>query len=183
MGVSKNIGGMGFHDFVCFNKALLAKQIWRLWKTPNSLLARIMKAQYYPECLVLEATLGNRPSFAWRSIQGSWDLIKDGLIWRVGNGKKVRIWKDRWLPTPATYMVYSPSSILDPNATVSQLVDVDTKWWNNALLERVFSREEIVSIQSMPLSTTNQEDILIWRGQPKEFLQYGVPITWKKIAK
>jgi hypothetical protein len=111
--------------------------------------------------------LGNRPSFAWRSIQGSRDLIKDGLIWRVGNGKKIRIWKDKWLPTPTTYKVYSPPSILDPNATVSQLVDVDTKWWNNALLERVFSREEIASIQSVPLSTTDQEDILIWRGTAK----------------
>jgi hypothetical protein len=48
MGFSKNNGGMGFRDFVCFNKALLAKQIWRLWKTPDSLLARIMKAKYYP---------------------------------------------------------------------------------------------------------------------------------------
>jgi hypothetical protein len=126
-----------------------------------------MKAKYYPECSVLEATLGNRPSFVWRSIQSSRDLIKDGLIWRVANGEKVRIWKDKWLLTPTSYMVYSPPSILDPNATVSQLVDGDTKWWNNALLERVFSREEIAFIQSVPLSAMDQEDILIWRGTAK----------------
>jgi hypothetical protein len=86
-----------------------------------------MKAKYYLECSVLEASLGNRPFFSWRSIQGASDLIKDGLVWRVGNGKKVQIWKDRWLPTPTTYMVQSPPSILDPNAMVSQLVDAETK--------------------------------------------------------
>jgi ribonuclease HI len=167
MGISKKHGGMGFRDLVCFNKALLAKQIWRLWKNPDSLIARIMKAKYYPKCSVLEASLGNRPSFAWRSIQGASDLIKGGLIWRVGNGKKVRIWKDKWLPTPSTYMMQSPPLILDPNATVSQLVDAETKGWNFVLLERLFSREEIISIQSVPLSITNQEDALIWRGTKK----------------
>jgi hypothetical protein len=65
LGLSKMDGGMGFRDLGCFNKALLAKQIWRLWKTPDSLIARIMKAKYYPECSVLEASLGKKPSFAW----------------------------------------------------------------------------------------------------------------------
>lgn len=167
MGVSKKHGGMGFRDLVCFNKALLAKQIWRLWKNPDSLIARIMKAKYYSKSSVLEATLGNRPPFAWRSIHGASDLIKGGLVWRIGNGKRVRIWKDKWLPTPSTYMVQSPPLILDPNATVSQLVDAETNWWNFALLERLFSREEILAIQTVPLSTTNQEDTLIWRGTPK----------------
>jgi hypothetical protein len=160
MSVSKNHGGMGFRDFVYFNKALLAKQIWHLWKTPDGLIARIMKAKYYPECSVLKASLGNRPSFTWRSIQGASDIIKDGLAWRVGNGKKFRIWKDKWLLTPTTYMVQSPPSILDPNARVSQLGDVDTKWWNYALLERLFSREENISIQFVPLRAFPMEELI-----------------------
>jgi hypothetical protein len=82
---------MGFRDLSCFNKALLAKQLWRLWKTPESLIARIMKAKYFPDCSVLEASLGKKPSFAWRSIHSSMDLLQEGLVWRVGNGKTIRI--------------------------------------------------------------------------------------------
>lgn len=35
----KCLGGMGFRNVVAFNKAMLAKQIWRVVKFPNSLMA------------------------------------------------------------------------------------------------------------------------------------------------
>jgi hypothetical protein len=64
MGFSKEKGGMGFRDLHCFNKTLLAKQIWRMWKMEDSLTTRIMKAKYFPSCSILEAQLGNKPSYA-----------------------------------------------------------------------------------------------------------------------
>lgn len=85
-GESKEKGGLGFRDFLCINKALLAKQFWRLWQDPDSFVSRILKAKYYPNSSVLEARLGNKPSFAWRSIVGSCDLVKQVLYWGIGNG-------------------------------------------------------------------------------------------------
>jgi hypothetical protein len=43
----KNEGGMGFHDFHSFNLAMLAKKVWRLIDTPDSLCARVLRAKYY----------------------------------------------------------------------------------------------------------------------------------------
>jgi hypothetical protein len=138
IGIPKSRGRMGFGDFACFNKALLAKQIWRMWQTPNSLVARIMKAKYHPYCSILEAARGRNPSFAWRSTQCSGDLIWEGLLWRVGNGEKIRIWQDKWLPLPSTYMVYSPLVLLHPTAMVNELIDMDTKWCHKDLIENLF---------------------------------------------
>jgi hypothetical protein len=64
MRVTKSNGGLGFWDLVMFNKALLAKQMWRLLIRPKSLAAQIIKAKYYKICLVLDMTIGPRPSFA-----------------------------------------------------------------------------------------------------------------------
>jgi ribonuclease HI len=166
MGRSKDHGGLGFRDLICFNKALLAKQVWRLWTNPNSLIAQIMRKKYHPDCSILDTTLGQKPSFAWRSIQSACDLVKEGLVWRVGNGKKIRIWKDRWLPQPSTFQVQSPPSILEPNAKVSQLLEDDGEW-NLALLGQVFTVEEVEIIRTIPISSTDQEDRLIWRGTTK----------------
>jgi hypothetical protein len=128
MGLSKEAGGMGFRDFTLFNKALLAKQSWRLWHHPKSLVARIMKEKYYPGCSILEAEIGRRSSFAWRSIHRSCDVLKEGLIWRVGNRHSVQIWKDRWVPNPSTFKIFSPPTLLDPDAKVCDLVDTNSKW-------------------------------------------------------
>ena len=51
---------MGFCDLSVFNKALLAKQVRRLWKFLDSLVVKIMKAKYFLDCSVLEASLGKK---------------------------------------------------------------------------------------------------------------------------
>jgi hypothetical protein len=107
---------------------------------------------------------GKRSSFAWRSIHGSCDVLKEGLIWRVGNGRSVRIWKGRWVPNPSTFKIFSLPTVLDPDVKVCDLVDTDSKWWNFPLLESLFSSDEVEKIKEIPLSSTNQEDVLIWRG-------------------
>jgi hypothetical protein len=58
MGIAKRHRGMRFRDFNSFNMALLAKQGWRMLRTPNNLIAQIMKGKYFPNCSILEATQG-----------------------------------------------------------------------------------------------------------------------------
>ena len=64
MGLSKSKGGMGFRDLAMFNKALLAKQVWRIMQNPNSLVARIIKAKYFPWSKLFETKLDSRPFLA-----------------------------------------------------------------------------------------------------------------------
>ena len=148
MRVPKADGRMGFRDFQSFNKALLAKQCWRLWHMPNSLLSQIMEAKYHPGGNILDAQLGTRPSHAWRSILSSCDLIKEGLVWRIGNGNQVRIWKD--------FLVQPKPNLLDENAKVCELIDPDSKWWGVSLsAETIFIKEDVELILSIPVSVSN----------------------------
>jgi hypothetical protein len=164
MGISKAKGGMGFRDLGVFNKALLSKQIWRLLQFPNSLVAKILKAKYHPYCTILEANIGNRPSYVWQSFMAAQPVFQNGLLSRIGSGKDIRIWRDKWIPKPSTYMVQSPRAILGSQACVAKLIDHDTRKWKGVFISEIFSEEEAMLIKCIPLSPFPAEDRIIWSG-------------------
>ncbi|KAM1798186.1 hypothetical protein ACFX12_032285 [Malus domestica] len=41
-------GGLGFRDLYAFNMAVLSKQGWGVFHQPTSLVARVLKARYFP---------------------------------------------------------------------------------------------------------------------------------------
>jgi len=164
MGRSKSIRGLGFRDLVVFNKALLAKQGWRIMQEPNSMATQILKAKYFPSSNFLEAPMGSKPSFAWRSLCNAKDLLSQGLVWRIGDGNSVKIWGDRWLPTPTSFSVQSCPRILDVSSHVAVLIDQEQRSWKLPLLQEVFMEEEAKIIANIPLSPLFPKDKLIWRG-------------------
>ena len=120
---------MGFRDIQAFNLAMLAKQGWRILSKPSSLMAHLYKAKYYQNGDVLNASLGSRPSYAWKSIHKSLEEIKQGTRWRLRNGKMIHIWDDKRLLTPTTYKVISPQKNFGDFPMVLALIDHDTKRW------------------------------------------------------
>jgi hypothetical protein len=87
--------GMGFRDLYAFNIAMLAKQGWRIVHNLESLSGQILRAKYFPDGSIFQARAHASISYTWHSIP---ELIKKGMIWRVGNGRSVHIWNDPWIP-------------------------------------------------------------------------------------
>jgi hypothetical protein len=94
----KDKGGIGFRDLQKFNQALLARQAWRLIERPDSLCVRIIKSKYYPNGELLDTSFPQACSASWRGIIYGLELLKKGVIWRVGDGTKVNIRRSNCLP-------------------------------------------------------------------------------------
>ena len=65
-------------------------------------------------------------------------LIKSGMLWRVGDGKKIKIFGERWLPGEEPAKVVSPSSSSTIDWTVNLLMDPNGSGWNDHLLDAMF---------------------------------------------
>lgn len=91
------------------------------------MVARVTREKYYSGGDFFESSLGRRPSYAWRSIWNAKPLLQEGLVWKVGNGENIRIWKDRWLPPPNSTLVLTPSARMGPEARVAELIDTESK--------------------------------------------------------
>ncbi|KAL5549984.1 hypothetical protein UlMin_000160 [Ulmus minor] len=110
----KENGGLGFHDLACFNRALLAKQCWRLIRFPDSLVGWILQASYFPRTTFLYAKMGSKPSFVWRSLLWGRGVINIGSRWRVVFGERIRVVNDPWIlrPIPLSSLIPLPSLMI-----------------------------------------------------------------------
>lgn len=154
----KSIGGLGFRDMELFNLALLAKQAWRILQEPASLSARILKAVYYPGGRdFLEDNLGSSPSRIWRSIIKGREVLKEGLIRRIGTREMTSIWTANWLPLES---LRRPIRLDKPNPPqmVSELINQAEMAWKYDMLEEFFTPLDVMTIANIPLCTRRQED-------------------------
>lgn len=159
----KKLGGIGFKDLVCFNQALLAKQAWRLMTDHQSLLYSIFKTRYFLNTNFLSATLGSRPSNAWRSILFGRELILAGLKRVIGNGLDTNVWIDKWLFEENARRPVNLQSLMNINLKVHELIDPLTRTWNVALLRDLFPlNDDNLIMKQQPWSEI--DDFYCWAG-------------------
>ncbi|XP_060972556.1 uncharacterized protein LOC133038423 [Cannabis sativa] len=159
----KEEGGLGFRSLTEFNQALLAKQGWRLIHNPQTLLTLVLKNSYYPNTSFMKAGCPTRASCVWKGICWGRKILKEGARWRVGNGREINVWEDKWLPRPH-------------GATLSQFPDLPPKtklhkfitWEGNLNMGEItkhFHKDDIPWIQGIPIDLY-MEDTLIWPFTP-----------------
>ncbi|RVW62551.1 putative ribonuclease H protein [Vitis vinifera] len=96
--LSKKKGGLGVKNLSILNKALLAKWNWRFANEREALWNQVIRGKYGEERggwssrEVREAHgLG-----LWKGIRMNWELVSNRLVFIVGNGRRVRFWRDKW---------------------------------------------------------------------------------------
>lgn len=89
------------------------------------------------------------------------NLIRRGHIWRVGNGEKINIWKDAWIPQSPTKKVLTNrgSHLL---SRVSDLIDPATGDWDVQLLHQTFWQIDVQRILAIPLPMHEMIDFVAW---------------------
>jgi hypothetical protein len=157
---TKAKGGMGFRDLRAFNEALLAKQGWRLLTNPNSLVAKILKAKYYPNCDFLKAKHSQNMSFSWQSIQKASWILQKGCKWHIGNGESINIWEDRWIHTQFGSNTWSKKPENTPFKKVSDLIEIHNKCWKEPIVHQFSTPWKLDRFVIYPFPTLTRKTLL-----------------------
>ena len=172
----KALGGMGFRDMRNFNLAMLGKQGWRLMTNPDSLCARVLKGRYYHDGNFLTSTRRKHASHTWRAILAGREVLKQGLIKRIGNGTSTHIWRDRWLPDHFGAPPFTPEEG-QPVSMVSELLSENGQW-NEEVIKQSFIPVDNVAILRTPARIHHDD---VWAWEPERHGFYSVRSAYKLL--
>lgn len=89
------------------------------------------------------------------------ELVKQGIIWRIGNGSKVQIWRDPWIPRAPSLKV-SLRKGRSRLRWVAQLLQEGRKEWDGDKFQTCMFDHDIEEIRRIRLSDTVSEDVIAW---------------------
>jgi hypothetical protein len=135
-------------------------------QNPETLSARVLKALYYPKSNLLDSTVGSAPSQVWRAIHEGIQVLKRGLIRRVGSGEQIDLVNDQWIPRegmlrPMTCLVNEPLN------RVADFISSSEARWDEETLQTCFIPIDVEAILEIPLSSRRQEDTWAWHHERK----------------
>ncbi|XP_071921851.1 uncharacterized protein [Coffea arabica] len=160
MAMEKKEGGLGFKDLQKFNKALLAKQVWRLITKPNLLVSKVLRAKYFHRDSIFKCKVPKCSSWIWQSLMNVRDLVQKGTRKRIGNGKTTNIWEDIWIPGNEDGKV---TSAMPQNCNIRRVDELISGFrWNKPLVLRTFNQKDAVEILDIPISISGREDSNYW---------------------
>ncbi|KAA3456600.1 reverse transcriptase [Gossypium australe] len=154
----KNEGGLGFRNMAQFNTTLLAKQGWRFLENPNSLVSQVFKAKYFLKSDFLNSQLGNRNSYAWRSIWATRGILEKGMIWKVGMGESISIVYDAWVLDLVNSRLLSSYTGSTDNKVV-EVINCQAREWKREVVEYTFGADEADKILRIPLAKHPHDDL------------------------
>ena len=122
--------------------------------------------RFFPNCSILEANEGTVGSYAWKSILSARDVVRKGMVWRVGNGHSVCIREDKWLPNQVCKTVMLPPPSFPLDAKVCNLIDPESAIWKVDQVQQLFTPFDAKLILSIPLNARLPPNHLIWSHTP-----------------
>ncbi|MBA0731459.1 hypothetical protein Golax_022779 [Gossypium laxum] len=120
--------------------------------------------RYFPFSDILSAKVGSYPSFTWISICSARELIGEAILWRVGNGDRINIWNDPWLPGRGKNKIFV-QEIRPTWKTVNQLIETEANTWNGEMVHNLVDKTTAARILSSPISGSSSEDMIVWKHE------------------
>lgn len=127
----KSWGGLGLRAAHKINQASMVKVGWQLATKKEDLWVKVIRAKYKCGSDLLPRIGKDKPgSNLWKGICHTWDHVEKNLVWRLGDGATINVWRDNWLPSvgPLSSFVHHSPSMVEAALRVKDLVNFQGEW-------------------------------------------------------
>ncbi|KAL0418975.1 UNVERIFIED_CONTAM: hypothetical protein Sradi_1311000 [Sesamum radiatum] len=146
---------------------------------PDSLIHLMLQQKYFPNSSFCNANFGTAPSYTWRSLHRSRDILVAGLRWKVGDGPSVTIKRMPWLPRPHSFQLIFQPRTLTGDTKFAELINGNG--WDEGLIMSVFEPCDALCILSIKLPESNGMDVLVWHYEKNGNSLFVVLTRWPVI--
>ncbi|KAL0290762.1 UNVERIFIED_CONTAM: hypothetical protein Sradi_7043500 [Sesamum radiatum] len=155
-------GGLGVRSVLLMNQALMLKQVWRiLQEDPRSIWVAWVLRHRLRNQSIWTLNVASLPWF-WKKLVKICSLLKDGLVYRVGDGCKFQLWNDIWHPRGPLIRHYprGPSITGLPSDSLLMTVMHQGQWcWPSSTH---FDIQQIIA--ELPTIGPQQFDTINWKS-------------------
>ncbi|KAJ9560832.1 hypothetical protein OSB04_005992 [Centaurea solstitialis] len=177
----KGKGGLGIKSLKCWNKALLAKQIWKLIDNGESVWVKWMHEYRLKGRNFWEVGAIHDASWFWRKVVHIRGMFREQFVHVLGVGRRTSVWFDNWHPAGPLCNFISKRDIyaarLSLDLRVCDMV-VDGLWvWP---IEIWIKYGNILQMY-MPRLIANTWDKLRWKSRKGACVDFDVAAVWSDL--
>ncbi|KAL0444869.1 UNVERIFIED_CONTAM: hypothetical protein Slati_2209600 [Sesamum latifolium] len=164
---SKEEGGLGIRRVVHMNQALMLKHLWRILQedTQSIWVQWILLHRLHNQTIWTYSR--STTSWCWKKLVKLSTLLKAGLDYRIGDGRKFKLWTDLWHPREPLLHSFPRGPTINglPSDSLLMTVLQHGRWNWPSVTD--FDIQEIISC--LPNIFPQQPDTIIWRSNAGKF--------------
>ncbi|GJU97186.1 RNA-directed DNA polymerase, eukaryota, reverse transcriptase zinc-binding domain protein [Tanacetum coccineum] len=176
-----NQEGLGLKNLGVWNEVLIIKHLWNVTIKNDTLWVKWIYMEKLKGRSIWEAQCDNKSSVGWKNILSLRDRVRRNIWWKLGNGKSVNVWNDRWCQVSPLSEFIDTRDIYDARlnnkCTVREIIHKGRwKWpieWNTDF-------NELGHIQ-VPILRDEIEDTTVWISRNAHEKIFKVSNVWEDM--
>ena len=150
--------GLGLKDLHMWNKAMIVKHLWHVVVDKDSLWVKWINTYKLKGRSVWDVEIETKDSWGWKCLLNLRDIVGRHMRYKIGDGKNVNIWHDKWNSEISLASRISKKEIFyagfkDTNCVADMIDEHGWKWPPNWL-----SKYNWLSVITVPTLNNHPDD-------------------------
>ncbi|GJZ80917.1 hypothetical protein Tco_0645911 [Tanacetum coccineum] len=173
----KDQGGLRIKSLHKWNEVLLVSQLWKLIERKESLWVKWVNTIKLKNLSIWEVDHSINDSWGWKNMLMLRDKVKPHVFYKIGNGKNISAWHDKWCQMGPLDKIVSNMDLYDArlalDAKVADMI-INNKWkWPEGWVKDFPELNQIPN----PVINVNATDKVCWVNSDYKEVDFSTKVA------